>query len=547
VKQRVCIFILFLLGVNLYADMNTSLALIYQDKILHYLDEQKTSEAEELLEQALQYDLQLSGLWYAKTIIHNRKLEYGKALESARIAYSLKEWEGTPINKFLTLYSQLLDRMHLYEECKQLYLDLQWDSAADPVLLLRYAESLQQTGDLEGAVIAAEKGLSLFSDDPRFFQLLLSIDSQKYLYIFEDLWSQNPDIVSRIIEPLLWEKQDAGLLNFFVKYGAEDWKKEFWERTFWDVEGLSDYLSENEYIRDMKYLESIYHRGDEKVQNLIMDFMKQSRERFNWDRNKDGYTDAFLAFQNDSWLFQFDSNQDGVSEGTVRFSSSFLPQEYSRELEHGRVDVDYHWPFVREITWNRGSHKLVYTLQRGSLKSLIPPLYSKDLLAYCDVIAQLEWNMNEYELLQRSQNVSEYTDQSILFRKYFLQNGRIFMVREDSDLNGIPDRLLKTDNWQPLAALRDINEDGIFDLYEYFHEGQWEGIFLDSNQDQRGDYLESWRPGEISIWDFNQDGFMDSGFNKQRNRAIIIDDEREKISLDDTLFWDLDFRNFWFQ
>lgn len=546
-KQCVVIFIILLIGANLFAEVNTSLALIYQEKIFILLDEQKTSEAEELLDKAMEYDQNLSGLWYARALIQNRRLNFEEALQSARMAYTIKQWEGTAINEFLYLYCQLLDRMKQNEEYISVYQSLQWNSAVDPELLLHYAESLRKTGAFEEASIAAEKGLSLFTEDPRFFKTLLSLNSQKYLYLFEDLWGNDPAAVTQIIEPLLWEKNDTGLWSFYITYGAGDWRKKFWENAFWNVDILADFLEDNEYIREMKYLESVYHMGDKEVQKLVLDFIAQSRERFIWDRDKDGYTDGYLVFQDQSWFFQFDSNQDGNPDGAVHFSTSFVPQHLSRNLGTSSVEINYHWPYVNEVEWKRSSRKLVYTLQRGSLISSIPPLYSSDFLSYCDVIEQVEWNMDEYDLLQRSQNVSEYFDQNYIFRKYYLHNGRIFMVREDSDLNGRPDRLLKTNNWQPLAAIRDLDEDGTFDLYEYFHEGQWEGVFLDNDNDQRGDFLESWNPVEILIWDFNQDGFMDSGFNKQRNRAIIINDEKEQISLQDTLFWDLDFNRFWFQ
>lgn len=527
--------------------MNSSLALIYQDQIFQLLQDQKTTEAESLLQDAMEFNSDSSGLWFARAEIESRHMEYKNALDSARRAYSIDQWSGSSFSHFLQLYSELLDRLGMHEEYCEVFQDIQWNSAIDSNLLALYAESLRSSGKISAAIEAAEKGLSLFEDDPQFFTTLLAIDPQAYLFVFDDQWGTNPQVISEVVEPLLWIADEGTLLEFYLDKGADDWKKEFWKILFWDSETMETFLGKNEYVREMKYLASIYKNSDRASKMLLMDFLRQSQERFLWDQDNDGFSDAYLAFQDNHWLFQFDSDQDGAMEGSMLFSSDFVPEHFTKTLAEGYVEIDYHWPYIQDLTWNRSSKKLVYSFSRGSLKSLIPPVFSGDFLAYCEILEQLEWDMNEYELMSKSRNISEYYQSSILFRRYFLQNGRIFLVREDSDLNGKPDRLLQTDNWKPLAAIRDLDEDGSFDIYEYFYNGQWEGVFLDNNNDRVGDYIESWNPLELRIWDFNQDGFMDAGFNKEEKSAIIIRDEKERIPLDETLFWDVDFHSFWYQ
>lgn len=546
-KQKVFLFILCIVNVYLFADMDSSLALIYQNHIFQLLQDNKTSEAEYLLQDAMEYDSGFSGLWFAAAEIEYRSMEYRKALESARRAYSLNQWSGSDYHHFMNLYGTLLERMGLYGEFCSVFQELQWNSTLDPALMARYAESLRKKGDIEAAIMAAEKGLSLFVDEPRFFTTLLAVDYEKYLVVFDDLWGDDASLVSEIVEPVLWFSDTGELREYYIGKGVDDWKKEFWKTSYWDVASVEAYLGQYEYISEMKYISAIYRQSDRDTKRLLLDFLRQTQERYLWDQNYDGISDAYLAFQGNQWLFQYDLNQDGSMEGSMRFSPEFIPETFSKTVPEGEVVIEYQWPFIREMIWNRSSKKLVYQINRGDLKSLIPPAFSGDFLDYCEVIEQLDWSMNEYDILSKSSNISEYTESSILFRRYFLQNGRIFIIREDSDLNGKPDRLIQTDHWIPLAAIRDLDEDGSFDIYEYFHNGQWEGIFLDNDKDKIGSYIESWNPLELLIWDFNQDGFMDTGFNKLEKRAIIISDEKEQIPLGETLFWNFDFSNFWFQ
>jgi antitoxin component YwqK of YwqJK toxin-antitoxin module len=144
---------------------------------------------------------------------------------------------------------------------------------------------------------------------------------------------------------------------------------------------------------------------------------------------------------------------------------------------------------------------------------------------------------------------SEYlADIENVFREYQLVDGEIRGIKEDSQNNGEFDHFMDISAWILQAGRRDINNDGIIDVFEYYENGKISGIAVDWNNNGKPEYLEDWSILNIKTWDFDEDSFIDaeylSSFNDKDYSLHPI--EITPVNQYDTFYWDFSFKNFWF-
>jgi len=546
ITVRNFLILLLIISTNLFAEIDRDISFIYQQKIDELMDQNWFTEADSLLKKAMEYDQHNSGLWLLKARMDIESLQYEEALAANLQALQIDDWQKSSFRESAVLQCRLLYRMKKYGDLLDFYYSLPETLMLDRELLFYRTYSELRMGQLDEAVEASERGMVLYPEDVRFFGPGMIAGKMDLLTSFEKQWGENKDVLDQWLTPLVRQFPDSSLQDLFYRIDIDNPYKSYLTGKWWNTEELRLFFEKYPRMDDLKILEQLYLQTDESGRNILEDFISGQNRSFFYDSNYDGMAEGSLIPNNDGWTYRLDMDQNGISDRDINLNLQGIPLTL---MEHqGAKELRFHydqWPFISRVESLESWERRVYQLAYGDAKSSLPG--KMNLIAACRWLNEQGESWQEQELLSLSQRIDKYNHDDVLFRRYFLQGGNIFLIREDSDMNGNPDRLLWVNQWHPMEGLRDLDEDGTADLYEYYHNGVWEGVMLDSQKDGVGDYIESWDPCEILLWDYNQDSLWDSIFNKESNRVIIVPQELGQISKEDTHFWDFNYDKYWFQ
>jgi tetratricopeptide (TPR) repeat protein len=523
--------------------MDRNMGLLYQERIFSLLDNSDYQEAQALLTQAWEYSQDLSGLYMAEAEIQKQSLRYGDALTSIKKAMDMNDWSGVQPIEAAKLYGELsldvLDPIPFISYYENLPSHIQLNE----YMLLYYCQALNMVNRDETAYQYAQRGLSLYPQQWRFFEIVLPQGQADDLGHFNSLWGDDPQVVEQVFYPLSFQG-NSQLIDYYSSR-SDSPRATAMGHPPWDVTALSSFLYNHDEIRDLDLLMDIYSQSDSSVKDLLLDYMEQQGGHYFWDGQGDGIPQGTLSLQRVGWYFSLDKKQDGISDGEIWIDAQGMVTKLEQRDEHGILTFYYDSQLhIQRAQWENDQHLWEYFIPWGKLDSSMP--FNRNLFDNLRIFFTQKELISQESLYRSSSKIDQFDSTGLLFRRYFMQDNHCYLIREDSDLNGIPDRLLLVDQWQAVAGLRDVNEDGTMDLYEYFHQGQWQGLLLDHQGDGRSDYMESWGAVEIKIWDFNQDGFLDKAFIKEPQRSILIAEDMDSIDIQDTFFRDINYEEFLF-
>lgn len=114
------------------------------------------------------------------------------------------------------------------------------------------------------------------------------------------------------------------------------------------------------------------------------------------------------------------------------------------------------------------------------------------------------------QIQQSSYKVEEYGPDGSVARRIDLLRGKRVFMEEDTLGKGTFDHRVWYQDGQPVRGSRDLDGSGRFAVSETWRDGRLAAIAVDTKGDGKVDYRESYVPGLIKSWDYNEDGIDDS-------------------------------------
>jgi hypothetical protein len=160
----------------------------------------------------------------------------------------------------------------------------------------------------------------------------------------------------------------------------------------------------------------------------------------------------------------------------------------------------------------------------------------------------LDLEISESFILDNCYRVHYLLDGKLVVR-YEMDNGEVTVIEEDMDCNDIIDHRLYIENGIIKYGRRDLDEDGYFEAFEYYHDGHWKGIAVDTDSDNVAEYYEDWSYVRTRLWDFNGDSVIDTVY-------LLRDEEEvnqygllfpEILYREDLLYWNFEYENHLFR
>lgn len=522
--------------------MNEDLALNYLSRLEQLMEANRWTQADILLGQAMEFSMGLSGLWSAKARIENQQNLYGQALLSSFQAMELDQWQGSSYLEAAAFHSELLLQLKEYEAHNEWYQRLPEMLRWNRHILYDQCFSLWKTEAVLEAIDLARRGLSLYPWDSRFQTILLLQDDPAELARFDRHWGQQPQRVDQVFYPLLGDT-DFPYWNYYQEHSNSPWSAHR-PNFFWSVDAMESFLQEYHDLNDLALIKEIYENSDEESRSLISDWLMTKNREFLWDQDFDGHSEGRLVIEDQTMEFFWDVDQNGLWEVHWLYSwdSSDLGLLESQNAYERRSFTFQYWPYIDQAQIIRETERRVYFFRDKEFLSTLNP--SQSWLELLFELPSLGHPLEETQLLEHAYRLEQFRE-GHLFRVYFVDQGRVFYILEDSDGSRVPDRLLRVENGFSQAGLRDIDEDGHMDLYEHYSRGTWQALIMNRGEGFHNDYLEAWEPIEIQLWDFNPLNGWNSGFNKEENPPILLERDPEGILLESTPFGEQEYEKYW--
>lgn len=532
-KKGIIILLLAIIPVFLSSETNAELARLYFDEAMLNFNNEDFILAKKNLDESIDFSDNLSESWYLSGLI--------------------SEHEGNRL-KALEYYEVSIEMGDVY---KDYYRDL----------VFRYIRLLNITGRHK-LVLDFYKSHRIFINRFNSIQLLMADSAYKYglldysFEIAQDVYKRNPDNLKSLIYMLRTANHDQYYTSMelnFHSYQKDDLDELlFQELIVGRAETKTDKLTEiyEKIFGDTPFyysLKDASHPSVERSRNLLVrsyggDFLDDGV--YFGDYNFDGISDEILTVTENEMTYLKDYNQDNITDLSITFSDN-VPESIFINRDGISYQFKYSdYPFVEEIQYNNQSLRRVYKISPGIQFS---PLDDDYQFTWKYDITRQVWRddlrITPVSLLQLSYEFDEYpAEGKEIFRTYHVKDGEIYHIKEDSQKDGHFDHFLNISAWIPESGLRDINGDGIIDLYEYYENGKLSGIAVDWNNNGKSEYLEDWSVLEIKSWDFNEDSFIDADYIHSliSNSDYRVSAKNGNINKYDNYSWDFSFENFWF-
>lgn len=517
----------------LFAETDKELAQLYLDEAFYFYNGENMTKADEYLQKALEFSMELPESFYLSGLI--------------------REVEGNRL-KALDMYRQSIRIGDVYSE-------FVYD------LYFRYINLLNITAHHKDVLDFYHLNQKYFDSDN---QIVLKVSDSAFKYglvdlsiqMASDVYERNPYNLKSLIylirstgDPAYYEKiqQSLHLLE----------KDKFDEILFQEII-LEDSQSSRESITDLYksifgdtgFLHMIENRAGTAVEgsrNLMIRSSGKEKLKdgvYFGDYNFDGVSDEIVTVSENELTFLKDENQDNITDISIHFTNGIPSGVYLNRGDLGYEFKYSDYPYMEEVIFSNKKLKRIYKIYPGTAYTPLRDLnsfnwkYNKKR----DAIVE-DFTLTPVDLLKMSYRFDEYfSDNKNVFREYTLKGGEVTGIREDSRDSGMFDHFLEISAWQPESGKRDINGDGIIDVYEYYEDGKIIGIAVDWNNNGKSEYLEDWSVLNIKTWDFNEDSYMDAEYINSPGNELYhsVPVEKSIVNHYDIYSWDFTFENFWF-
>ena len=494
---------------------------------------------------AEQFSTAFSDYWYIKALIDQYNDHIDESLADINKASDIDLWHQFSLRDAMAMKSKLLihlrryhDQLDLYQETYPLYKN-------DKEILSLTCESAFRGGFFEKADDIIQYGKSFFPGEPVFYlyDLLLKNNTESFnaLLFVCDKYGKS---VLPYLEEYLYIKQRDSLPQIKDYYSTEAEPGYMKEYLLFET-GISLYGTPSDIavnVKDMVTLNRYYIslRDAEAKQDLL----KGINGEYYVDWNRDKIPEEIGFWRNGSLVsWSIDEDQDGILDFEVRFNDKTQPVWAASS----GLKISYSvYPKVDSVNAEKKiGIDTVYFFDYGA--------FVLDIIDW-DITEQLipdflDYKIEEERLLTLSFKVfDEYSDK--ILRSYTVYNKKIVQIEEDLDLNGFIDHKLDVKNNKIISGLRDLNEDGQFEIYENYKNGSWFGFAYDSDGDNIPEYYEDWSLIKIKIWDTDQDKVIDIASYRDYENIISRKDSLLfplLLNKDDFLTWDFNYERHWFK
>jgi len=527
-KKRIlslCI-LLFAASICTAADRShdAELSDLYVEKARILYGEYKYTEAERLLDIALEFEEKNPDALYLKGLISAQ--ERGGRRDAVRLfQQALAEPQWNIFRREEASYSlgSVLLTLRQASQALKIFSDIRSAYAENPEFYLRYSRSQAESGDVKGAIRTLRSSIRTFEDSKSLRMLLVTYDP---LYINE-LSVQYFDIGDSSVF-------DAELLAEVVQHAADPALKRrlidayhsaFGENLTVAVEDalLGGSQSKETLKRitdlglfaDQRLTLRLYEglASEEAKKELVTLFSQFSGSAL-LDENDDGIPEAVSVFESGKLVTRnVDTDQDEKPEFSLSFVDGRL---YTAQLPEGITLIYSYYPFVKEISFVEGAptrtltlaaRELSYPLVRLSPVPFFPPeLTPPEAL----VQSKLE------DLVQKGREVVEGTSLGSVDWTVF-QDG---MRRERTELpSGARVVRMYKDGLISWASLS-VDDDDEPEVFEEYRNGNLITRRWDADHDGVDEYITRFGSPQVDLWDINADRepdirrYLDNGYER---------------------------------
>lgn len=260
-----------------------------------------------------------------------------------------------------------------------------------------------------------------------------------------------------------------------------------------------------------------------------------------WDTNRDGYVEQRVQYQAGRIVqLVIDERQDGVPEYLVQFRDS-IPYEATIDQDGTAFHVVYgEYPFVGSVTYDANDIRTVYTMAPGSfalplfasaegatgLLPRLPP--SKKPTAKSTVSAPAAAPTLPAALLfpALATNLPKITPGLLAAHSYTIEEDNLALKRPvqlfrlgSDDVQTIEKEwqkgsyryLVEYRGREKVLGLRDIDDDGKYEVTEHYRDGKLTEVSYDGDQKPKPEFWISFAGAYPTLsWDYNQDGVPDA-------------------------------------
>jgi len=532
-KNKIILLLVCLSSFSVFADSDIELARLYVDEAFYYYERENYTSADEYLQTAMEFSEDIPESWYLSGLIREEQGNRLKALDLYRQSIIIGDEHS---DYYYDLYYRFLNLLNItahHEDVLNFYSENRKIFDRDNEIILKVADSAFKFGLID---YSQELASDVFKRNPHNLKSLLylirSTGDHKYFRIIEkSLYHLETDKLDEVLfqELILSNRETAG------ENPIELYKAIFGETPFYSMlTGVDEELidkSRNLMIRSL---------GDEILEDGV----------YFGDYNFDGISDEIVSVSGSELTYLKDGNQDNITDLSINFTNGIPSGVFLNKGETGYEFKYSEYPYVEEIHYIKKNLTRIYKIFPGTVYTPLFDLPSFDWKYNKNRKSLIEdFNLNLQDLLTMSYLFEEYfSGNKNIFREYSLKDGEVTGIKEDSRNAGVFNHYLDISAWQPVSGKRDLNLDGIIDIYEHYEDGKITGIAVDWNNNGKSEYLEDWSVLDIKTWDFNEDSYSDAEYISSRSGDIYksVPIEKDIVSYYDIYSWDFTFEKFWF-
>lgn len=532
-KKNGLLILLLLAEFALSAETDGDLARLYTDEAFYYFARENYDLAERYTGEALKFSPGLADSWYLKGMITEHQGDRFGAM-----GYYRKSIDLTSVftDYFYDLYYRYLNLLNItekYGEVISFFKENRDIFQRDDEILLKVADSAFRYGLID---YSSELAGQVYGRNPYNLKALLFLlrSDKKRNYI---------DQIEKAMHNLKIDSLDEVIFQSLI-LGAPDQKSEKLLSLYKKIFGNTDFYYLKTDPTDPAVNQSrnlmIRSSGKENLDTGV----------YFGDNNFDGISDEIVTVTSEEMTYLLDGNQDNVTDLSINFNEGLPVNIYVNSEGKGFEFLYSDYPYLSEVRTYQGERKRSYRIYPGTDYTPLTGLESFSWKYNEDRNILTEgFFLSEPELFDLSYLMVEYFPGSDdIFREYSMEKGEVRGIKEDSRRSGKFDYYLDIAAWLPEAGRKDLNSDGLIDMFEYYDNGKIQGIALDWNNNGRPEYIEDWSLLNVKSWDFDEDLNPDGEYIASSDEIPLYSYPVSGKS--DTpahlYFWNFKDENFWF-
>lgn len=519
-------------GGSRVAEQDSRLSSIYANQAMTAIREKDWVTAEGLIGVALQFNPSNSDALFERgTVLEQEPGGIEGAISAFEAALAAGQWSVDEPDACRLDLGALLYRTKRYAEAVAALAKMGTTDSADWLYLS--ARSLEGEKRTAAASRMLEQAIHAYPNDYQFVVERVRIDSAYRIRLAERYLAKNnvgylpPEVLREIIVDTPQAKQKQKLIDIYnLRFSPST---TVLGESLLAAEMVSD-AQINQFVaagglKDGGLAEQLYASlKTPKSKAYFADSVAKFSGTSDWDTNRDGFAEQTVVYASGRIVrLVVDNRQNGLPEFDVQFQNS-LPRTVI--ANHG--GIEYHiaygeYPYVQSVDFTQGDLKTTYTLEPNSFAlSLFEPsteafgqLPSGSVALPTSLLfprlAAPPPEVSRDLLFGRASTVEEDNlalKQPVTFFKLGLDD----ILKKESDWEkGSYRYLVEYRGKEKVLGLRDINDNGKFDVAEYYKHGKLVRLTYDPKHDGKPlfwiDFSASY---PILYWDYNGDGVPDA-------------------------------------